>query len=94
MLMGTIYLIHFESPYRHARHYLGYTDDLVARLDRHLAGNGGRLLQVVRAAGISYRVVRTWEGERNLERKLKRRKGSPRLCPICRGEEKRCKKKA
>lgn len=84
--MGTVYLIHFDRSYHHARHYLGYTDDLPARLDRHLAGNGGRLLQVVRAAGIGYRVVRTWEGDRGLERKLKRQKGSPRLCPVCQKE--------
>lgn len=90
MLMGTVYLIHFECPYQHARHYLGFTDDLPACLDRHLDGNGGRLLRVFRDAGISYRVVRTWEGDRALERKLKRRKGSSRLCPICR-EEKRLK---
>jgi predicted GIY-YIG superfamily endonuclease len=85
--MGTVYLIHFDRPYHHARHYLGYTDDLPARLDRHLAGNGGRLLQVVRAAGIGYQVVRAWEGDRGLERKLKKQKGSPRLCPICKGQK-------
>ena len=26
--MGVIYLLHFERSYHHARHYLGYTDDL------------------------------------------------------------------
>jgi len=30
--MGVIYLLHFQRSYRHARHYLGYTDDLDARL--------------------------------------------------------------
>jgi predicted GIY-YIG superfamily endonuclease len=90
--MGTVYLIHFDRPYHHARHYLGYTDDLAARLERHLAGNGGRLLQVIRAAGIGYRVVKTWEGDRTLERRLKDRKASPRLCPICKGEKQGCKR--
>lgn len=34
--MGTIYLLHFSKPYKHARHYIGYTDDLDKRLARHL----------------------------------------------------------
>ncbi len=29
--MGLIYLLHFERSYHHARHYLGYTEDLEAR---------------------------------------------------------------
>jgi len=62
--MGTIYLIHFDEKLSHAQHYLGYTGgDLEARLER----------------GIAWRLVRTWSGGRKLERKLKRRKNSPRL---------------
>ena len=38
--MGVIYLLHFERSYRHARHYLGYSDNLAARLDAHRAGQG------------------------------------------------------
>jgi len=26
-----VYLLHFERPYRHARHYTGSTDDLTPR---------------------------------------------------------------
>lgn len=83
--MGTVYLLHFDRPYRHARHYLGYTDDLPARIERHLAGNGGRLLQVIKAAGIGFKVARTWEGDRSLERRLKSWHKSAQLCPICKG---------
>ena len=36
--LGTIYLLHFDRPYRHARHYTGWTEDLLDRLDRHAAG--------------------------------------------------------
>jgi predicted GIY-YIG superfamily endonuclease len=35
--MGTVYLIHFDRPYHHARHYIGYTDDVDARLAGHLS---------------------------------------------------------
>lgn len=36
--------------------------------------------------GINYEVVRTWSGNRKLERKLKNRKKSSILCPICQKE--------
>lgn len=79
-----VYLLHFSSPYKHARHYLGYTEDLQARMSRHLSGNGARLVEVVCSAGIVPVLVRVWDGDRSLERKLKCRKNSPCLCPICR----------
>lgn len=82
-----VYLIHFDKPYGHARHYIGYTEDLEKRVHEHeCTNNGARLLQVVKAAGIKFNVVRTWEGDRKLERKLKNRKNSKCLCPVCRGE--------
>jgi predicted GIY-YIG superfamily endonuclease len=80
----TIYLLHFDVPYKHARHYLGAADDLEARLERHRRGQGARLLEVVTAAGITFTVARTWRGGRKLERRLKRLKNTPRLCPVCR----------
>ena len=81
-----IYLLHFERPYRHARHYLGSTDDLDARLACHAEGQGAKLMRVIKEAGISWQCVRTWQGDRKLERRLKRRKGTPALCPVCSGE--------
>lgn len=80
---GTVYLIHFDRPYRHARHYLGWAANLDARISHHRAGTGARLMAVIAAAGIGFVVARTWEGDRTFERKLKNRKESPRLCPIC-----------
>ena len=79
----TVYLIHFLKPYKHARHYLGYSTNLDKRIADHLCGMGARLLEVVTDAGIEWRLVRTWPGDRELERKLKNRKDAPRLCPIC-----------
>ena len=84
--IGVVYLIHFDRPYKHARHYLGYTEDLPKRLSLHKCGLGARLMEVVRNAGIDWVVARTWPGDRTLERRLKNRKESPRLCPICRKE--------
>lgn len=83
---GTVYLIHFETRFKHAGHYLGFCDDLGRRIDQHRCGNGARLMEVVSAAGIGWKVVRTWVGDRAFERSLKRRKNTPRrLCPVCRG---------
>jgi hypothetical protein len=87
--MSTVYLLHFSEPIapgRHtAQHYLGYSDDLQPRVWAHLHGTGARLTQVAKERGLSFVVVRTWEGDRALERKLKNRHGAPRLCPICSG---------
>ena len=86
-----VYLIHFDAPLGdlcnprgRAQHYIGYTEDLEQRLEQHRNGNGSAIMAAVSEAGIGWRVVRTWEGGRDLERRLKRRKNSPRLCPICR----------
>lgn len=88
--MGTVYLLHFErpigdldNPRGQARHYLGYTEDLEARLQAHRSGNGARLMEVVSELGIGWTLARTWQGERDVGRRLKRQHNSPRFCPIC-----------
>jgi predicted GIY-YIG superfamily endonuclease len=79
---GTVYLLHFTSPYRHARHYRGWTADLDARLAQHRAGQGARLMTVIRDAGIGFVVAKTEPGTRARERQLKQR-GAGRDCPVC-----------
>lgn len=80
---GTIYLIHFAEPYRHARHYTGWASDLDRRLSGHRSGSGARLMTVITAAGIDWRLARTWDGTRARERQLKRQGGASRHCPLC-----------
>jgi predicted GIY-YIG superfamily endonuclease len=80
---GTVYLLHFDRPYAHAAHYTGWTADLHQRLADHAAGRGARLLAVIDAAGIGYRLARTWPGTRATERALKRQGGASRRCPLC-----------
>ena len=60
---GTIYLLHFARPYRHAKHYLGFAVHLDARLAHHGKASGARLMQVVREAGIDWQLARIWTGE-------------------------------
>ena len=82
-IQGTIYLIHFSTPYKHAAHYLGWAEDLESRLADHQAGRGARLMAVIKAAGIGWKLTRTWKGDRYRERQLKNQGSSKRHCPEC-----------
>ena len=53
---GTVYLIHLDVPYKHARHYTGWTLDLDARLQAHRDGRGARLMEVITAAAITWQL--------------------------------------
>jgi hypothetical protein len=79
-----IYLLHFDRPYKHARHYLGYAKNFKARFVRHMEGRGARLMAAVAKAGIPVAVARKWpKGDRTPERKLHNRNNNSKLCPIC-----------
>lgn len=81
---GTVYLLHFDRPYKHARHYLGWARNVEARLAHHGGSHGARLMHVVALAGISWQLARTWpDSTRADERRLKQRGGRSRICPIC-----------
>lgn len=83
-----VYLLHFETPYQHAAHYLGWSECLRARLAHHLAGRGARLMAAVAAANIPVTVARVWEGaDRHFERRLHNRRANRALCPICSGKQ-------
>lgn len=79
-----IYLLHFDRPFKHARHYIGWTSraNLEDRLKEHGTREGSALLYHVRLAGISWTLVRTWKGGPVQEHRLKLGSGV-RQCPIC-----------
>jgi putative endonuclease len=94
---GVVYLLHFSqplgnpnTPHGSARHYLGSTCDLEARLHQHrYEVAGAKIMQACRERGISFEVVRlwrvaSWEEQRDLEIRLKRRHEHNYLCPLCR----------
>lgn len=85
----TVYLLHFSQPVGSSRHqcqhYIGYASKLNTRLDHHKLRPDVRLMQVLQERGISFALARTWEGGKELERKLKNQKNGGRLCPICNG---------
>lgn len=89
----TVYLLHFDRPFGHSRHYLGSTDNLGRRIRQH-----GRVREIpaegyvpfmarVAAEGIRFVVARLWKGDRREERRLKQQGSRARLCPICCGRE-------
>jgi len=84
-----VYLIHFEKKYGRMGHYCGFSKSektLPARIAHHRAGTGSRWLAFMNQLGIGWKVVRVWnEGDKNFERKLKRRKKLRSECPVCKG---------
>lgn len=88
------YLLHFHQPIseKHTcQHYIGFANDVNARVSFHRKGKSGvRLLEVAKQRGIGFDVVRIWEdGDKEFERKLKNRHAAPSLCPICRERKKK-----
>jgi len=89
-----VYILHFDRPYWQAgkancQHYVGYTKDLPARLDKHRQGNGSKLVRYANNQGIQWQLVlqedypdRSSAMKRELQ--IKRNGGGKRLCPICR----------
>ncbi len=79
-----LYLLHFDPPYRHAKHYLGYTEDLANRFSLHLRGRGSPLVKAAVNSGSTIVLVRIWPHDGNAEQEIKRVVGSrARLCPLC-----------
>ena len=87
----TVYLLHFThrlgnpaTPHGEAQHYIGTSHDPETRLHDHLTGTAAAITRAAVHHGAQLLIVRTWEGDRQVERRLKRRKEAPRLCPLCR----------
>ncbi len=78
----TIYLLHFDRPFSHARHYMGSAEDLDVRLAEHAAGAGARLLWVGPAGRDQLDPGEDLVGRSPVRAQLKAR-GHARHCPIC-----------
>lgn len=84
-----IYLLHFDEPLHHAKHYLGSTARLIGRLKEHACGDGARLTQVLHEqhkgwiVAALFQPITAGDNIRQLELATKRRKNSVKYCPIC-----------
>lgn len=81
---GHVYLILLDRPLSDlhtARTYIGYSKDLSVRMQQHAHGSraASRFLQVAYQRGIGWRLLRVWEGDKALERRLKKMKNGPQL---------------
>jgi len=101
--IACVYLLHFHIYFKHARHYLGATEDLLRRLAEHEHGIGSKYMSAVVLAGVTWELSDTflpepgetiWELEHRLKglgegpARGKNSRGSRgRLCSICRGEK-------
>lgn len=84
-----VYILHFNRPYFHARHYVGYTEDTDRRFKEHFNchQSGSPLIQAALEAGITITVSKIYfDGDRNLERKIKKSHHTERYCPLCKSQ--------
>lgn len=95
----TVYLICFRTPdgdkatYRHAGHYLGFTDresadspeeSVAQRLREHRGGYGAALTRAAARSGLVLEVARIWpDAPQDVEWQLRCRHENTRLCPFC-----------
>src|SRR3954467_13682584 len=85
-VQGTVYVLHFEPAYKHAQHYVGWTEgDVCDRVAVHLQGRGSPLVKAAVAAGVDVQLAATYEGTRYLERRLKSWHNTGRCWGVCRG---------
>ena len=80
-----VYLLHLSQPMSHARHYIGWANDLDARIAHHRDGTGARFTQVAVQRGIELLLARVWpDQDKAFERRLKNYKHPTTFCPMCR----------
>lgn len=89
-LPGMVYLLHFnvpvgnlDTPHGAAKHYVGYTESVAERVERHLRGDGSPLVKAAVEAGGAITLARVWAGTRKDERRIKAQHNTPRFCPLC-----------
>jgi hypothetical protein len=88
--MPSIYVLHFEPAFGHARHYIGFTTDPEPdrRVREHLScsAKGNPLVKAAVKSGSSVTLAHVFSGsgiDRNFERSLKNRADTARWCPCC-----------
>jgi len=89
MPAAVVYVVRLRRPLCHARHYVGWTCDLPARVREHLSGQGSALLNAANAYGIGWDVVQviacpSWKAAQALEQYVKRYRRVERWDPVAR----------
>ncbi len=50
-----VYVIHFDKPYKHAKHYTGIALNVNKRMKEHKGGYGSKLMKVITENNIGFR---------------------------------------
>ena len=84
---GTVYLLHFARPFgpnpsTRAQHYLGWTQNLRRRLNKHRKGRGSGVTRRAHREGVPFVLAQKWPGTTQREAEL-RLLGPRELCPVC-----------
>lgn len=84
------YLLHFDAPIgkHNTQHYSGKSKRLPKRLAKHEQNPDVDLLQEFKRRGISFTLVRLWDGYTEREQEIKRSHRPWQYCPLC-AEERR-----
>lgn len=81
-----VYLLCFDTPYKHSKHYCGWGKNVHTRVDAQLQNKrtAAKFVKVVHRAGIKIHLARLWTGaDRKFERKLKDSHNLKHYCPRC-----------
>lgn len=89
--MPDLFLLHFNEPYQHARHYLGYAvgtgrgAKYAKAICKGTALGPHELVMAAQWSGIEMEVAEVWVGEgRTLQRRMRSNGSLSRFCRICR----------
>lgn len=85
---GWVYILHFDRPHHHARHYIGCCSNLHHRMLAHSNGEGANLMKVLVGLGIGWTIgglyfIQDESKMRRIERRAKNQKNSERFCELC-----------
>lgn len=79
----SVYFLEFDTPLGNlnnkraqAKFYIGWTDDVDARLAEHRAGRGAKITAAAVERGIGFKVVLVIDGDRSVERAIKNKKNT------------------
>lgn len=86
---GEVYLFHFHQPLGNpnnrraqASHYIGFAEDLQARIAKQLAGRGAKIVRAAIERGITFDLYH-WPACLEVEKLIKARKQTSLYCPTC-----------
>jgi hypothetical protein len=81
-----VYLLHFDRPFKHARHFVGATKSVTtikALLQGSATNVQSPLVDAARADGVAFVVARTWLNGYARTNDLPNRHNLGVLCPVC-----------